>query len=129
MRKLFILALAALLISGCAGISSIHISDDASTAAGTAVCVLVKAKYPDVAKQALPYANGLLTAAKSGTVDNRMLLPAIDSLLAACNADASLKVLIDTAATLVDIQVQTGQINTKLIDALNGCIAGIGGNL
>lgn len=127
MKNLFVLLFAVIFISGCAGMTSIHISDDASTVAGTAVCALVNVKYPSIAKQALPYAQGLLVKAQSGMVDSAMLTPAIDSLLSSCGMDASLRALLETAATLVDIQVNTGTVNTKLIDALNGCIKGFGG--
>ncbi len=128
MKKLLITAVLAVLtvsFAGCAHLSSIHFPDDTAVKSGKLVGVLVAAKYPSDAKLALPYAKGFLDTAKEGRVDDETFDSVVALLLQYCDTDEDIQIAIKSALTFVDIELTLGEVNTTLIDVIDGFIEGI----
>src|SRR5208283_4912237 len=100
-------------------------STNSVQAAGNAIGVLVAAKYPVVATQALPYAKTFLAAAVAGKIDSATVTTAVNQLLTQCNADVELKAAINIGMAFVNVQITTGTPNPELISLLTGFVQGI----
>jgi len=125
MKKIFaIIILTVFILAGCAN-TQIHLTDDGVLKAGKAAGTFVLATYPDVAKDALPYAQAFLDSAQKGTIDSVAITKAVDTLLTQCKADKNLKAYIDVGLALIDVEITVGTVNPKLVDLLNGFVQGI----
>jgi hypothetical protein len=125
MKKLFAALVFMMFLVGCAGVSVQPPSTNNVQAAGNAIGVLVLAKYPAIAAQALPYAKVFLASAEAGKIDSATVTTAVNQLLTQCGMDAELKAAVDVGMAFVNVQISTGTVNPNLVALLTGFVQGI----
>ncbi|MGO8716417.1 MAG: hypothetical protein ACLQSX_11160 [Smithella sp.] len=125
MKKIFACFIMMMFLVGCAGVSVQAPNANNVQAAGKAIGVLVLAKYPAIASQALPYAKVFLSSAQSGAIDSATMTTAVNLLLKQCNADAEIKAAIDVGMAFLNIQITTGTVSPELVALLTGFVQGI----
>lgn len=125
MKKIFACFIMMMFLVGCAGVSVQAPNANNITAAGNAIGVLVAAKYPVIAAQALPYAKVFLASAQTGAIDSATVTTAANQLLTQCKADAELKAAIDVGLAFLNVQITTGTVSPELVALLTGFVQGL----
>jgi hypothetical protein len=124
MKKILAVFVMVAFLAGCAGFSFNTSSPDVVDT-GKVIGKIVLIKYPEVAKIAVPYASGLLQAAKDGKIDSSAFASAISGLTAKCGADNDLVEAIGLGMALINVEIKTGTVNPTVVDLLTGFMAGI----
>lgn len=108
-------------LSGC--------ESDQIKISGKIVGLKVVQQNPDLAKESLTYAKGLLETAKEGKIDSATFLAAVELLKTKMNlkTGAAEDLLIVTAIAMIDTEIKTGTVNANLVSLLSGFVEGIGG--
>lgn len=123
MKRILMILLAVLLLSGCAGVQVA--ANNPAKVAGVALGTYVAIKYPAMAPQARFYASGLLAMAKEGKVSFDQAMEAV--ALLDVPGDPELVALVSALMSAVTVEIETGQVNAELVAALEGFVQGLGG--
>jgi len=125
MRKIIAIVAFVFILIGCAGVN-VKVNDPVVTAGKVAGFYLLL-QHPDMAKVAIPYAQGLLVMAKAGTITSDQVFTAVTALEFSLSNDPKVKVLIRTLLGLITIEIKAGTVNPQVVNGIEGFIEGIGG--
>jgi len=124
MKKILVVSLIVVfMLVGCAWFQANQ--GNICLTAGTAVGMFVAEKYPAQAPLILQTAQGVLADLQAAKITGADFSVYINDLLAQCNMDADLKLLIVAAVDSISVTWTTGQVNTDAESVVQGVINGL----